>query len=76
MIEKSQDSALQFGQLGIGSREDKNLPTAINGELQGSAVTYLSCGWRHNFALTGSGDVYSWGRGGSGQLGHGDCDDL
>ena len=67
---------MQFGQLGIGSREDKNLPIEIAGELQGSAVNYLSCGWRHNFALTTNNEVYSWGRGGSGQLGHGDGDDL
>ena len=32
----------------------------------------VSCGEYHSAALTGSGEVYTWGDGGDGQLGHGD----
>jgi alpha-tubulin suppressor-like RCC1 family protein len=38
-------------------------------------VTQVSCGWRHTVALTDRGNIYSWGRGTSGQLGHGDAVD-
>ncbi|CAK9207626.1 unnamed protein product [Sphagnum troendelagicum] len=39
-------------------------------------VTQVSCGWRHTVALTDRGNIYSWGRGTSGQLGHGDAVDI
>lgn len=67
---------LQFGQLGINSTEDKNLPTQVAGALQNEPISVLTCGWRHNFAVTRRGEVYSWGRGGTGQLGHGGTEDL
>lgn len=67
---------MQFGQLGINSLEDKNLPTPVVSPLTDAAVVALACGWRHNFAVTAEGDVYSWGRGGTGQLGHGGTEDL
>jgi alpha-tubulin suppressor-like RCC1 family protein len=38
-------------------------------------VTIVQCGWRHTIAMTDRGNVYSWGRGTSGQLGHGDAVD-
>jgi alpha-tubulin suppressor-like RCC1 family protein len=38
-------------------------------------VTQVTCGWRHTVAVTDRGNVYSWGRGTSGQLGHGDAVD-
>ena len=67
---------LQFGQLGIGSTVDKNVPTRVIGPLHQADVVTFSCGWRHNFAATAAGEVYSWGRGGTGQLGHGSTDDV
>ena len=36
-------------------------------------VYQVACGWRHTVATTMRGNVYSWGRGTSGQLGHGDA---
>lgn len=38
-------------------------------------VTQVTCGWRHTVAITDRGNVYSWGRGINGQLGHGDTAD-
>jgi len=38
-------------------------------------VTQVACGWRHTVVITMAGNVYSWGRGTSGQLGHGDIRD-
>ena len=38
-------------------------------------VTQVACGWRHTVVITMAGNVYSWGRGTSGQLGHGDIQD-
>ncbi|MCH98438.1 ultraviolet-B receptor UVR8-like, partial [Trifolium medium] len=35
-------------------------------------VVQISCGWRHTIAVTDRANVYSWGRGANGQLGHGD----
>lgn len=35
-------------------------------------IVQISCGWRHTLALTDRQNVFSWGRGTSGQLGHGD----
>lgn len=60
---------LQFGQLGIGSNSDTNVPTQVVG-FGASPVKLLSCGWRHTFAVTEGGEVFSWGRGVNGQLGH------
>lgn len=38
-------------------------------------VVQISCGWRHTLAVTDKDNVFSWGRGTSGQLGHGDSID-
>lgn len=59
------------GQLGHGSilNEDSvRLVSAL------SAVTILdiACGESHSLALSKSGEVYTWGGGQLGQLGHGD----
>ncbi len=60
----------QFGQLGLGDIEDRNVPTPIP-ELSGVRTRLLACGWRHTLAVTQTGQVYVWGRGTNGQLGHG-----
>lgn len=38
-------------------------------------IVQISCGWRHTIAVTDKNNVYSWGRGTNGQLGHGDTID-
>ena len=62
-------SALQFGQLGSGSTSDSHKPVQVRG-LGDVPVRLLSCGWRHTVAVNEAGEVYSWGRGVNGQLGH------
>jgi alpha-tubulin suppressor-like RCC1 family protein len=37
----------------------------------GSAVVSVSCGLRHTLAVAASGQIFSWGYGGEGRLGHG-----
>ena len=40
--------------------------------LEGKRVVGACCGDRHTMALTATGEVYSWGGGNKGKLGHGD----
>eukprot|EP00879_Flechtneria_rotunda_P006078 GHRR01006391.1.p1 GENE.GHRR01006391.1~~GHRR01006391.1.p1 ORF type:complete len:467 (+),score=165.58 GHRR01006391.1:204-1604(+) len=60
----------KFGQLGLGHNDDQAAPVAVEA-LAGKPVALLACGWRHTVAITKAGEVYSWGRGVNGQLGHG-----
>lgn len=64
----------KFGQVGCGNTEDQNSPQLVDA-LVDQTVTIVQCGWRHTIAMTDRGNVYSWGRGTSGQLGHGDAVD-
>lgn len=69
------------GQLGTGERRRpsvaidavtaSNLPAQI-GVLHGLEIAAISCGSRHTLVLTTGGEVYSFGWGSMGQLGHGD----
>jgi len=65
----------QFGQLGVGKGEDRQVPVAV-ASLAEEPITLAACGWRHTTVVSVLGNVYSWGRGCCGQLGHGDLDDL
>jgi alpha-tubulin suppressor-like RCC1 family protein len=40
--------------------------------LKAPKIVHLSCGAKHNLAVSDEGHVYSWGRGELGRLGHGD----
>nr|CAB3252556.1 probable E3 ubiquitin-protein ligase HERC1 [Phallusia mammillata] len=65
-----------YGRLGQGNSDDLNRLTIISA-LQGFAVKQLatSCGSDgHSIALTESGEVFSWGDGDYGKLGHGNSD--
>ncbi|XP_076460072.1 putative E3 ubiquitin-protein ligase HERC4 [Babylonia areolata] len=58
-----------YGQLGHGNSEDVIVPRQVM-ELSGSEVTQIACGRRHTLAhVSNSGRLYSFGLGGSGQLG-------
>lgn len=59
------------GQLGLGDTSDMHLPTLVD-SLRGVHVKQLACGSGHSCVLTEEGEVYSWGRGDDGRLGHGD----
>ncbi|XP_015967051.1 ultraviolet-B receptor UVR8 [Arachis duranensis] len=61
------------GQLGNCSLEDEVSPQLIRQPpLSVSNISSLACGAAHVIAITSSGKVLSWGRGSSGQLGHGE----
>eukprot|EP00804_Cyclotella_cryptica_P017747 CCRYP_001181-RA/>CCRYP_001181-RA protein AED:0.06 eAED:0.06 QI:2605/0.71/0.87/1/0.71/0.87/8/186/753 len=59
------------GQLGIGDTSDQDEPTYVDA-LRGVGVKEIACGSGHTVVLTVEGEVYTWGRGDDGRLGHGD----
>uniref|UniRef100_A0A7N0VMZ6 RCC1-like domain-containing protein n=1 Tax=Kalanchoe fedtschenkoi TaxID=63787 RepID=A0A7N0VMZ6_KALFE len=59
------------GQLGTGKLEDELFPQQIHFP-SGDSIAQLACGGAHTIALTSRGKVLTWGRGTSGQLGHGE----
>ncbi|KAJ0247597.1 hypothetical protein HA466_0160360 [Hirschfeldia incana] len=59
------------GQLGTAKLQDEHLPQLLSLTSLPSVST-LACGGAHVIALTSGGKVFTWGRGNSGQLGHGD----
>lgn len=68
------------GQLGTGRLHDELSPQLLN-LTSLSSVSMLACGGAHVLALTSpssvsGGKVFSWGRGSSGQLGHGEMVDA
>ena len=61
--------------LGQGGDDDTQRlsPTKVTGGgLDGVVVVQIAAGYTHSMALTAAGDLYTWGRGRSGRLGHGD----
>ncbi|XP_065860895.1 ultraviolet-B receptor UVR8 isoform X2 [Euphorbia lathyris] len=62
------------GQLGTGKLEDEHLPQLLHLLYPSSAgpISTLACGGAHVIALTSGGKVLTWGRGTSGELGHGE----
>ena len=59
------------GRLGHGDRQSQWQPKKVEA-FAGQRVVAVSAGGSHSLALTADGAVWSWGRGGEGQLGHGD----
>eukprot|EP00262_Sarcandra_glabra_P007883 TRINITY_DN20990_c0_g1_i1.p1 TRINITY_DN20990_c0_g1~~TRINITY_DN20990_c0_g1_i1.p1 ORF type:complete len:441 (+),score=87.48 TRINITY_DN20990_c0_g1_i1:226-1548(+) len=64
----------KFGQVGVGDNVDHCSPVQVRFPLE-QKVLQISCGWRHTIAVTERQNIFSWGRGTSGQLGHGDSID-
>ncbi|CAN6549143.1 unnamed protein product [Malus baccata var. baccata] len=62
-----------YGQLGNPSADGK-VPTLVEGKIADSFVEEIACGSYHVAVLTSKTEVYTWGRGSNGQLGHGDND--
>ncbi|KAG8366289.1 hypothetical protein BUALT_Bualt17G0060900 [Buddleja alternifolia] len=62
------------GQLATGKLQDEHTPQILRplSAAFGGPITSLSCGGAHVIALSPGGRVLTWGRGSSGQLGHGD----
>ncbi|GLT41767.1 hypothetical protein SLA2020_158100 [Shorea laevis] len=63
-----------YGQLGNPHADGKH-PTRVEGKLSKSFVEEISCGAYHVAVLTSRTEVYTWGKGANGRLGHGDTDD-
>ena len=60
-----------YGQLGHGDQADQHTPRRIE-SLGDTRISAVAVGGGHSLALGGAGELYSFGRGGHGQLGHGD----
>ncbi|KAL6522120.1 hypothetical protein OROMI_031997 [Orobanche minor] len=63
-----------YGQLG-NPRSDWKLPCPVEGKLLGEIVEEIVCGAYHVAVMTSKNEVYTWGKGGNGSLGHGDIED-
>ncbi|CAN1787591.1 Ultraviolet-B receptor UVR8 [Linum perenne] len=64
----------KFGQVGVGDNVDHCSPVQLKFP-HDQKVVQISCGWRHTLAVTDRQNVFSWGRGTNGQLGHGESID-
>ncbi|VFQ63559.1 unnamed protein product [Cuscuta campestris] len=64
----------KFGQVGVGDNDDRCSPVQVKFP-DDQKVVKVSCGWRHTLAVTERQNVFSWGRGTNGQLGHGESAD-
>ncbi|XP_021847694.1 PH, RCC1 and FYVE domains-containing protein 1 [Spinacia oleracea] len=62
------------GQLGNPQAEGKS-PCLVQDKLVGEYVEEISCGAHHVAVLTSRSEVYTWGKGANGRLGHGDLED-
>ncbi|XP_039048525.1 PH, RCC1 and FYVE domains-containing protein 1-like isoform X2 [Hibiscus syriacus] len=63
-----------YGQLG-NPQADGKVPTRVEGKLSKSFVEEISCGAYHVAVLTSRTEVYTWGKGANGRLGHGNTED-
>jgi alpha-tubulin suppressor-like RCC1 family protein len=61
----------QYGRLGHGDETNQQTPKRVEA-LIGVKVTMVSCGRLHTVVCTEDGQMYTFGRGEHGQLGHGD----
>lgn len=59
------------GQLGLGDTSDQYRPVLVDA-LQERRIVQIACGSGHTVVLTDEGEVFTWGRGDDGRLGHGD----
>ncbi|GFY85614.1 regulator of chromosome condensation (RCC1) family with FYVE zinc finger domain-containing protein [Actinidia rufa] len=63
-----------YGQLGNPLSVGK-VPCLVEDKLVGESVEEIACGAYHVAALTSKNEVYTWGKGANGRLGHGDIED-
>eukprot|EP00742_Colponemidia_sp_Colp-10_P006762 GILJ01007247.1.p1 GENE.GILJ01007247.1~~GILJ01007247.1.p1 ORF type:complete len:881 (-),score=84.03 GILJ01007247.1:123-2765(-) len=62
-----------YGQLGHGNEYPCFTPLLVT-TVDGKSIVSTSCGTEHMAALSRDGEVYTWGLGFRGQLGHGNCE--
>ncbi|OMO68128.1 Zinc finger, FYVE-type [Corchorus capsularis] len=63
-----------YGQLG-NPYADGKIPCLVEDKLSGECVEEIACGAYHVAVLTSRNEVYTWGKGANGRLGHGDIED-
>ncbi|CAG01384.1 unnamed protein product, partial [Tetraodon nigroviridis] len=66
------------GRLGHGDTtylEEPTMIAAFNGKQAGKHVVHIACGSTYSAAITVDGELYTWGRGNYGRLGHGSSED-
>ncbi|XP_014513764.1 PH, RCC1 and FYVE domains-containing protein 1 isoform X1 [Vigna radiata var. radiata] len=63
-----------YGQLG-NPQSDGKLPCLVGDKIAGECVEEIACGAYHVAVLTSKNEVYTWGKGANGRLGHGDIED-
>lgn len=59
------------GKLGHGNTTTLDSPKIIEALLE-KRVVFIACGSSHSAATTSDGELYTWGQGQYGRLGHGD----
>ncbi len=62
------------GKLGHDNKHSVDRPRVVEA-LRGKDIVDISCGGAHSAAITSTGELYTWGKGRYGRLGHGDSDD-
>ncbi|XP_076932679.1 PH, RCC1 and FYVE domains-containing protein 1-like isoform X2 [Bidens hawaiensis] len=63
-----------YGQLG-NPQSDGKLPALVQDGLVGEFVEEIACGAYHVAVLTSRSEIFTWGMGANGRLGHGDYED-
>lgn len=63
------------GQLG-NHQADGKFPVRVEGKIRNAFVEEIACGAYHVAVLTSKTEVYTWGKGLNGQLGHGSIEDV
>jgi len=59
------------GQLGCGDEQSRREPTVVSFPMASVVVRMVSCGYQHTAAVSLDGQVFTWGSGSMGRLGHG-----
>ena len=63
-----------YGQLG-NPQSDGKLPCLVEDKIAGESIEEIACGAYHVAVLTSKNEVYTWGKGANGRLGHADVED-
>ncbi|CAL5097466.1 unnamed protein product [Urochloa decumbens] len=63
-----------YGQLG-NPHSDGRIPCLVEDKIAGEHVLQIACGSYHVVVLTSRSEVFTWGKGANGRLGHGDIED-
>ena len=63
------------GQLGVGDRDNRLVPTLLRGQLQSKSVVHVAAGCVHTMCMTTNGLLFACGSSGEGQLGIGDTEE-